>query len=149
MVELSQHATVPLAVVRRRAAPGALPRLVPECCGLVWNALKSQGLRGGRHVALYWDDAINVDIGVEMLAPFREEGELRISATPAGEVASLAHYGPYTHLGVAHAEVLAWCEAHGRRVAGPRWEVYGHWDAAWDTHPERILTVVHYLLESV
>ena len=48
-VQLRQLDSIPLAVVRRQAKQAELSRLVPECCGLVWNALRAQQIRGGRH----------------------------------------------------------------------------------------------------
>src|SRR4051794_36188065 len=57
----------PLAVVRRRAWQAELAKVVPEACGIVWNALRSQGVGGaGRHVAVYLDDQINLEVGVEL-----------------------------------------------------------------------------------
>jgi len=137
---------VPLAVMARIATPDALPRLVPETCGRVWQALQRQGVRGGRHVAVYWDDVIHCEIGVEIDAPFAPTDGLIASQTPAGPVATMVHYGPYGTLGLAHAVVRAWCAARDLTLAGPRWEVYAHWDDAWTTQPERIETTVHYLL---
>ena len=147
VIEVRQHPALSLAVVHRRADPADLARLVPECCGLVWRALQQQGVRGGRHVALYLDAEIRIMIGAEALHPFSEAGELVAATTPAGEVASTVHFGPYATLGSAHSAVLAWCRANGRRIAGPRWELYGHWEPEWNAHPERIRTDVCYLLE--
>jgi hypothetical protein len=33
-----------------------LSRVVPQCCGLVWNEVRAQR-RAGRNVAIYWDRA--------------------------------------------------------------------------------------------
>ena len=94
-VELKQLTSVPLAVIRRQAHASELARLVPECCGLVWNAVRAQQTRAGRHVALYWDGSIRLEAGVELLGPFVEQGEVVRSATPAGAVAVATHFGPY------------------------------------------------------
>jgi len=140
---------VPLAVVRRQPRPADLPRVIPECCGLVWNALKAQGVRGGRHVALYWDwgPTIHLDIGAEVGVPFAEQGELVRSATPAGRVACVTHFGPYGGLKAAHDAVHEVVKAEGHRIAGPSWEIYGHWDSEWDTDPSKIRTDIFYLLK--
>jgi hypothetical protein len=46
----------PIAVVRRRVAPGELSRVVPEACGLVWETLNAAQVRdAGRHVTVYRD----------------------------------------------------------------------------------------------
>lgn len=139
----------PLAVVQRQVRPAELSRVVPECCGLVWNALRAQGVRGGRHVALYLDDTIRVDIGTEIDVPFVDQGELVHSQTPAGDVATVTHFGPYGTLHAAHAALRAWCKVSGRQLAGPSWEVYGHWEPEWDQDPTKIRTDVCYLLADV
>jgi effector-binding domain-containing protein len=145
-VQLQQLESVPLAVIRRRASASELARLVPECCGLVWNAVRAQQAQAGRHVAIYWDGSIRLEVGVELLGPFAEDGEVVCSATPAGEVASATHFGAYAGIGGAHGAVRRWCETNRRTLAGPSWEVYGHWQREWDADPSRIRTDVYYLL---
>ena len=66
-------------------------------------------------------------VGVGVTAPFPPAGPVQYSELPSGEVATATHWGDYGRLGEAHAAVIAWCQAHGRELAGPRWEVYGHW----------------------
>ena len=147
-VEVQQLESIPLAVVRRQARQEDLSRLVPECCGLVWEVLKAQRTKAGRHVAVYWDGSIRLEVGVELQGLFVDDGEVVRSATPAGAVASATHFGPYGELGAAHDAVKAWCKANGRRLAGPSWEIYGHWERAWDDDPSRIRTDVFYLLKA-
>ena len=146
VVQLQQRDSIPVAVVRRQARADELSRLVPQCCGLVWNALKAQQLRGGRHVAIYWDKSIRLEVGVEMSAPFAEQEDLVRSATPAGAIASVTHLGPYAGLGAAHQAIHDWCNARNHRLAGPKWEIYGHWKSEWDSDPSQIRTDVFYLL---
>jgi effector-binding domain-containing protein len=148
-VQSERHDSVPLAVVRRQAGQADLPRLVPECCGLVWNALRAQGRRGGRHVAVYWDQSIRLEVGVELTEPFAETGDVVQSAMPAGQVVRTARLGPYGGLRGAHDAIHRWCAAQGRQLAGPCWEIYGHWQSAWDANPSQIRTDVFYLLEGV
>lgn len=146
-VQVEQLESVPLAVVRRQARQDELSRLVPECCGLVWQVVKAQHTKAGRHVALYWDDSIRLEVGVELQGLFVDDGEVVRSETPAGAVASVTHFGPYGGLGGAHDAVQAWCKANGRQLAGPSWEIYGHWEREWNDDPSRIRTDVHYLLK--
>jgi len=145
-VQLQRLESVPLAVIRRQASASDLARVVPECCGLVWDAVRAQQARGGRHVAIYWDGSIRLEVGVELHGPFTEHGEVVHSATPAGTVASATHFGPYGGLGAAHDAVRQWCSANSHRLAGPNWEIYGHWQPEWDADPSRIRTDVYYLL---
>jgi effector-binding domain-containing protein len=146
-IRLEQHRGLPLAVVRRQASTNELPRVVPEACGTVWNVVRAQQVAGaGRHVAVYWDDQINLEVGVELAAPFAGYGEVVGSATPAGPVATTTHYGPYGQLHHAHEAICRWCASNGYTLAGPNWEIYGHWNDEWNSDPAKIRTDVFYLL---
>src|SRR6187200_1046178 len=123
-VQLHQLEAVPLAVIRRHVSRSELAHVVPECCGLVWSAVKAQQARGGRHVAVYLDDTIRLEVGAEILGPFSESDDVALSTTPAGTVASTTHFGPYTGLGAAHDAIRRWCETSQRALAGPNWEIY-------------------------
>src|SRR4051812_30355537 len=139
----------PTAVVRRRASVKDLPRIVPEACGIVWNVVRAQNIKGaGRHVALYLDDQINLEVGVELEAPFAGHGEVLGSGLPSGTVATTTHFGPYNQLPAAHHAIRDWCANHGHALAGPNWEIYGHWDDAWNSDPSKIRTDVFYQLKS-
>ena len=137
----------PTAVVRRRASVRELPQVIPAACGVVWGVVRAQQIKGaGRHVALYRDDEINLEVGVELDAPFAGHGEVVGSALPTGPVATAVHFGPYGRLPEARRTVRDWCATRGHPLAGPSWEIYGHWDEAWNTDPSRIRTDVFYLL---
>jgi effector-binding domain-containing protein len=147
VIRLEQLISCPLAVVRRRAAGHELSKVVPAACGTVWNVVRSQQLSGaGRHVAVYLDDQINLEVGVELDGPFAGHGEVVPSATPAGLVATTTHLGPYQRLGEAHDAIHRWCKDNGHALAGPRWEVYGHWQDEWNRDPSQIRTDVFYLV---
>jgi effector-binding domain-containing protein len=145
-VELQRLGSVPVAVIRRQARPSDLARIVPECCGLVWEAVRAQKVKAGRHVAIYWDGSIRLEVGVELHGSFIDSGDVVCSATPAGSVASATHFGPYGGLGAAHDAVRTWCREHNHQLAGPSWEIYGHWQPEWNDDPSRIRTDVFYLL---
>jgi effector-binding domain-containing protein len=151
-VRVERVAAKPIAVVRRRAVAGQLSSVVPEGCGTVWKALKALGVEGaGRNVAVYRGapgGLIDVEVGAEVAKPFAGSGEVAGSVTPAGEVATATHFGPYGGLGAAHRAVRDWCKANGRTAAGENWEVYGHWLPAWNQDPSQIRTDVFYLLGS-
>jgi effector-binding domain-containing protein len=137
----------PIAVVRRRAGKPALSRVVPEACGVVWNALRTHQVKGaGRHVAVYLDGEINLEVGVEMAGPFDGAGEVVASTLPAGQAATTTHMGPYGGLHAAHRAIQDWCARQGHELVGPSWEIYGHWEEAWNADPSLIRTDVFYLL---
>ena len=124
-----------------------MSRVVVECCGLVWNALKAAGVRGaGRHVAVFLDDVVNLEGGVEMDGEFSGAGEVAASALPVGRVASTVHFGPYQRLGEAHKAVKEFCAKKGYELSGVRWEIYGHWLEEWNKDASKIRTDVFYLL---
>jgi effector-binding domain-containing protein len=146
-IRLEHHASQPLAVVRRRASPQDLATVVPAACGTVWAVLRAQQVpSAGRHVAIYWDGQINLDVGAEVAAPFAGHGEVVGSATPSGPVVTTTHFGPYRRLHEAHEAIRRWCASGGHRLAGPNWEVYGHWTDECNSDPTKIRTDVFYLL---
>src|SRR6516165_981794 len=105
-VRLEQLSSRPLAVVRRRARSHELAQVVPDACGMVWSVVRAQKILGaGRHVALYWDDQINLEVGVELDTPFAGHGDVVGSATPAGTVAAAVHFGPYNQLADVHKAI--------------------------------------------
>jgi effector-binding domain-containing protein len=75
-------------------------------------------------------------------APFEGEGEVVFTQTPAGQVASTLHIGPYDTLSDAHDAIDAWRATHGRALAGASWEIYGD----WNDDPEKLEVRVLYLL---
>ena len=146
-VRLERLSARPLAVVRRRAASHELSKVVPDACGTVWNVIRSQKVLGaGRHVAVYLDDQINLEVGVELDGPFTGHGEVVVSATPPGLVATTTHFGPYHLLHKAYEAIRQRCAANGHVLAGPNWEVYGHWNDEWNSDPTKICTDVFYLM---
>lgn len=149
-VRLEQLGGGPLAVVRRRARSAELSKVVPDACGTVWGVIRGQQVSGaGRNVAVYWDcqdGQLTVEVGVEMSGPFAGHGEVQPSATPAGLVATATHYGPYGQLHQTHDAILSWCRDNGHTLAGPSWEVYGHWQNEWNSDPAKIRTDIFYLL---
>ena len=147
-VRIEQLTSIPLAVVRRRATLQELPKVIPAACGTVWDVVRAQKIAGaGRHIALYWDDVFNLEVGVELAAPFDGHGEVVSSATPAGVVATAVHFGPYARLSEAHQAIRQWCAHHAYTLVGPAWEIYGHWQQEWCDDPAKIRTDVFYLVK--
>jgi effector-binding domain-containing protein len=132
------------AVIRLRARQDELATVIPQACGEAWEFARSAGLpRPGRHLALYFDDVINLEVGAEVFQPFTGNDRVVCSSTPAGTAATAVHFGPYNRLGGAHQAVRQWCADNGHELAGPCWEVYGH----WEDDPTKLRTDVFYLLK--
>ena len=66
------------------------------------------------------------------------------SVLPAGTAATTVHRGPFGDVGEAHDAVLGWCTAHGHRLSGTRWEIYG----PHDDDPAKQWTEVSWLLSA-
>jgi GyrI-like small molecule binding domain len=64
------------------------------------------------------------------------------ATTPAGRVATTVHLGPYDRMKPAHDAIHQWAKAHNRPLAGPSWEIYGH----WTDDPDSLRTDIFYLL---
>jgi effector-binding domain-containing protein len=142
-VRLTRVAPQLTAVVRSIAPRQALSTAVPAACGEVWSYMRAAQLpKPGRNVALYLDGRITFEAGAEVAAPFPASDRVICSQTPGGMVATATHVGPYNQLAAAHSAILAWCAAHGKTLAGPNWEVYGH----WTDDPSQLRTDVFYLL---
>lgn len=133
------------AVIRLRVAQKELSIVVPQACGEVWAFVRANNVpRPGRHLALYLDCEMNIEVGVEVFQAFTGNDRVVCSSTPAGLVATAAHFGPYAQLGEAHDAVHKWCADHGHALAGPSWEVYGH----WTDDPAQLRTDVFWLLKT-
>jgi GyrI-like small molecule binding domain len=123
-----------LAAVHARLAPENVRTAFAACLDQVYAAGRA-GLVAldGQNVFLYRDGShgsVEVDFGVGVAAPFAAAGAVRYTELPTGRVATATHLGDYARLGDTHAAVVAWCRANGHALAGPRWEVYGHFDPA-------------------
>lgn len=142
-VTVTEVVSRPTAVVAATTTWQEFPMLWPELLDEVWACLRAGGIhRGCRNIMLYRDDVPHVEIGVELRQPCPLTGRVVASTLPAGLVAMTTHRGPYTGLAAAHQAVLDWCAAHGRRPAGPRWEVYGPHRA----DPAEVWTEIYWLL---
>ena len=149
---------MPYEVRAERAAPRTLAavhattnqqRLSADILRLldkVWPVLREQGVRTGHNVVVYHGGTareLTVDVGVEAFTDFAVRGEIRRTATPSGEVATVAHYGEYSEMAGAYAALERWCQDNGRRPAGVNWEVYGD----WADDPAKRRTDVYFLLD--
>jgi len=146
-VEVKTVAEQPIAAARLRTTFKLISKEIGSLLSGPWSFLRQRpGLRtDGHNVAIYWSMAAggSIEVGVQVVAPFDGTDEVVCSATPAGTVATTAHFGPYDKLGVAHEAVMKWCKENGHQMGMPFWEVYGD----WDDDPSKLRTDVFYLLK--
>jgi effector-binding domain-containing protein len=146
-VRTEQAAPRRLAAIRSVIKPQDLGPAIGRSLGIIWPAVREQGVRFGHNVFVYRDGepgTLIVEIGVEVIGDFPERGEVQIVHTPAGEVATATYYGDdYTQMDPVYQALGQWCASNGRRPAGVNWEVYG--DPAAD--PAQTRTDIYFLLE--
>jgi effector-binding domain-containing protein len=123
----------PTAVVAQTTTWTEFPKLWGPLLGQVYEFVSPHpelatgaGHELWQNVMLYKDQRPDVEIGVLVSGTFQPEGQVIPSALPAGEVATATHNGDYAKLGVTHEAVRDYAAAHGRELAGPCWEIYGH-----------------------
>ena len=139
----------PIAAVHRRVKVGHVGTSWKPALDQVWAFLRErQGLRtDGHNIFVYHHPArrgepMDVDFGVEVVGAFEGAGEVVFTHTPAGQVASTLHVGPYDRLADAHQAIDAWRSAHGRAFGAASWEIYGD----WSDDPAALQVQVVYLL---
>lgn len=146
-VRTEQVAPRRLAAIRTVTTPRDLGQAIGRSLGIIWPAIREQGVRFGHNVFVYRDcepGTLVVELGVEVFGDFTEHGEIQIVQTPQGEVATAAYYGEdYSQLAPVYQALQQWCASNGRRQAGVNWEVYGDPAQA----PARTRTDIYFLLE--
>jgi len=122
----------PLAAVHARVPVGQVGTAWRPALDNVWAFLREhEGLwTHGHNVFVYRHprgpgESMEVDFGVEVSRPFTGDGNVVLTQTPGGEVASTVHVGRPHEIGRANAAIEAWCAANERSLAGVSWEVYG------------------------
>ena len=121
------------AVVARTTTWEDFPKLWGRLLGQVYEFVRDrpelatgEGDELWQNVMLYKDQRPDVEVGVLVSGPFEPLGPVILSTLPAGEVAVATHHGDYAKLGATHDVVREYAAAHGRELAGPCWEIYGH-----------------------
>ncbi len=139
-----------IAASRKRTGYDRVSQEIQPLLGHVWTFLRAHPeLKGGQpqwgfNVAIYREPPPDgsIECGVQVFSPFDETAEVVRSYTPAGRVATAAHFGPYDQLGGAHAAVRDYCKQNGHEIVLPFWEIYGHWNDDW----AKVRTDVYYLI---
>jgi effector-binding domain-containing protein len=139
----------PTAVIAQTTTWGEFPNVWGQLLDEVYRFVRSRtelatgnGAELWQNVMLYKDGRPDVEVGVLASGTFEPEGRVAASELPGGETAMATHRGDYARLRVTHDAVREHVAAHGRELAGPRWEIYGHWRA----DPSELETEVFWLL---
>jgi effector-binding domain-containing protein len=134
----------PTAVIAETTNWETYPEIWPRLLDEVWSTVRPRrsAIAPGRNIMLYKDDVPNVEVGVEVAGSFAGLGRVIASALPAGRVAMTTHRGSWD-VGPAHRAVIDECERLGLERVGPRWEIYGHFNAPGDEAVE-----IYYLVRT-
>ncbi len=119
----------PTAVVAAATTWAEFPTMWGPMLDSVWKFLRGDAPAGiykqGHNIMLYKDDVPNVEVGVQVSGSFGPAGQVVASRLPGGLVATATHTDPIAKIGDTHKAVCDWSEAHGYRLVGPHWEIYG------------------------
>ena len=147
-IELVDVQSQTLAAIKGRIAMSDIPAAILPMMDQVWAFIREQGIDGhGHNVWLYrnlGNGAMDVEIGVQMSAPFTPQGDVVAVEMPAGKAAHSVHSGDYSQMGKTHGALMAWCAEQGHQLAGVGWEVYGD----WHEDPAKLRTDVYQLIVS-
>ena len=147
-VTLETVVAVPIAAARRRVMIPQITSAWKPALDQVWALLRAHPeLEPGGNVFLYHhptrrEDPMDIDFGVQVGGEFPAEGEVFCTKTPAGQVATTLHRGPYDGLSAAHNAIHGWCSANGKQIGGESWEIYSD----WNDDQARLETRIMYLL---
>jgi effector-binding domain-containing protein len=138
----------PVAGVRAQVPRGRVAQEFGRYLDQVYAAARTGAVSlDGQNIFIYrdaTDKQLTVDFCVGVKAPFAPIGAVVPLETPSGVAAMTTHHGDYGGLGRANDAIHAWCRTNSRRLAGPSWEVYGH----WHDDPAQLQTDVYYLLQT-
>jgi effector-binding domain-containing protein len=134
-----------LAVVRRQTNLQDLSTVIPKSLDVVYEFLKTAHIQHlGLNVVVYFDELINIEVGVQVPSKFESTSLVQCSYTPTGVAARTIHFGNYSDLWKAHTFVRNWCEQNHKKLTGVSWESYGH----WNEDPQKLQTDVYYLINT-
>jgi hypothetical protein len=135
-VQSMQAAAGPIQIVRGRATMATLPANIRKLFDEFYAGFKG---KAGLNIVFYpgSDVAGEFEIGCGVQLESGGNG-----ATPAGLVATTVYVGPYDRMKPAHEAIHGWARENGHKLAGPSWEVYGH----WSEDPAQLRTDIFYLV---
>jgi hypothetical protein len=132
-VRLQQMSPRNIAAIRARIPASQVAARFKTSLDQVYSAGRGPAIRlDGQNIFVYREvdgmpGHVDVEFGVGVAEPFATEGEVTCCTTPSGSAVTTTHWGDFRALGDAHRAVIEWARKHNVRLAGPRWEVYGHW----------------------
>jgi predicted transcriptional regulator YdeE len=135
MVEVKSLPAQPIEVVHGHATRATLPAEIRTLFGQFYAEPKpGRGLN-----IIYYPSCVDGKMQIACGTLVEQGGN---DATPAGTVATAVHIGPYNQMHPAHNAIHQWAKENNQPLAGPSWEIYGH----WTDDPAALRTDIYYLL---
>jgi hypothetical protein len=135
-VQAIQAAAQPIQIVRGRTPMATLPNKIRQLFDNFYAEFKG---KGGLNIVFYPGPDVAGEFEIGCGVQLESGGN---ASTPAGLVATTVYFGPYERMGPAHEAIHRWARENGRTLAGPSWEVYGH----WNDDPAKRRTDIFYLI---
>jgi hypothetical protein len=133
VIQVPEH---PIAIVRGHANSANLPSKIRELFDQFYAGFKG---KEGLNIVFYRGSGVAGEFDIACGVQLEQGGN---GSTPAGSVATTIYMGPYNQMKPAHLAIHHWARENGRQLAGPSWEVYGH----WSDDPAQLRTDIFYLL---
>lgn len=142
-IELTNVPAKTLAAVRAKAQRDTLGKTITSTFDKVYAFLRAGQIpHDGLNFVVYLDSDLNLEVGVQVPTVFESAGEVRCITTPSGLAAHAIYFGPYDKMGEAYAALEAWSKDSGKKLTGPSWEAYGH----WNDDPAQLRTDIYFLV---
>lgn len=122
----------PYVGISRTLTIAQIDELLPPLHDKLWAWLAEKGITTAgkpffRYYDMKMDDAMEIEVGLPVHMLPNGEGEIQAGTLPAGEYATLFHWGHYDGLYDATTFILKWMEQNGWQLAtvqteqGERW----------------------------
>ena len=136
VVQAVQAAAQPIQIVRGRTTKATLSRDIRKLFDEFYAGFKG---KGGLNIVFYPGSGVAGEFEIGCGVQLESGGN---AVTPAGLVATTVYFGPYNQMAPAHEAIHRWARESGHTLAGPSWEVYGH----WSDDPAKLRTDICYLV---
>ncbi len=116
--QVEQRAAQPYMGIRTQTPMSALPTVIPQLTGEVYQWLAQQGVEPAgpsiiRYHVIDMAGQLDIELGVPVATDLAGDGRIQASVLPAGRYATLVYTGDYAGLMAANGMLLDWGKAQG------------------------------------
>jgi AraC family transcriptional regulator len=129
-VKIEHRKPLTLAYIEHRGDYGRIP--FDEYIGRLYAWTKERRVRPGMQaMGIFYDSPertppaqCRCEIGIPVYGDVKPEGDVRVKAMPAMDVATISHRGPSREYSATYRALSEWIALHGYEWVGPSFEVY-------------------------